>query len=409
MKERAANSKTRTHRVLFIQQYFYPDISAVSQLLGDLVTWLSKVSGLELSVLCSRVHRTVSPSLGEFEAARIYRTSWSIFGDTTAAGQIVHMATFHVGVFFHLLFSRRYDTVVCMTTPPFIGFTASLALRLRPSKRLVYYVQDLYPEILFDTGIIRKSYLVRKTALFNRVTLHRADAVVVLGDYMTRKLRYNYELSEGRATVIENWTNLVEYHEPPARGPFVILYSGNLGFAHDFRLLPLLIHRLLEVNVSYRFVGGGRKFGDIRRVFTSNHERRVVFDSYVDRAEHDSVLADASMFLVAQSAATVGDLLPSKIYSYLAAGRPILFLGPSRSEIGEVILREQIGVVMELEEDVAPGAARIKAYLDDRTEYLETCLRARHYYESHLGLGRSAERLRGVLASIEQALPHETT
>lgn len=401
MKDRQGRSPSKLHRVLFVQQYFYPDISAVSQLLGDLVTKLHTQENLELSVLCSRAHRAVSAPSAEFTAARISRISWSIFGDDTTAGQIIHMATFHIGAFFRLLLSRHFDTVVCMTTPPFIGFTAALALTIRPSKDFIYYVQDLYPEILFDTGIIRKSYLVRKTALFNRVALRRARAVVVLGKYMARKLRYNYGIAEGRASVIENWTNLVVHHAPRNDGPFVLMYSGNLGFAHDFSLLPSMIQGLRSVNVRYRFVGAGRRFDDIRAVFQNCEETRVDFQGYVDRAEHDGVLASASMFVVAQSAATVGDLLPSKIYSYLAAGRPILFLGPTRCEIGETILRNGVGVVIELEEDVEAGVNLIRNYIENRPVYLETCLRARRYYESQLGLERSAQSFSAILSRTE--------
>ena len=109
-------------------------------------------------------------------------------------------------------------------------------------------------------------------------------------------------------------------------------------------------------------------------------------------------LYDAVVYsVVAQSDRTVGDLLPSKLYSSLAAGRPILFLGPSRSEIGELVNRESLGVVVELEEDVPEALQLIREYMTNKKLYAYTCERARRYYETHLGLDRSAARVAEIL------------
>jgi hypothetical protein len=90
--------------------------------------------------------------------------------------------------------------------------------------------------------------------------------------------------------------------------------------------------------------------------------------------------------------------VPSKIYGILAAGRPVIFIGPEASEVATIIREAQCGYVIH------PGDHQVvlKALLSYRADLAlmqEHGRRARAYFDAHcsrtLGTGRFVRLVRG--------------
>ena len=223
---------------------------------------------------------------------------------------------------------------------------------------------------------------------------------------MAKKVQLRYGLRSARLSVVENWAMGVSYSPPSLKGPFIILYSGNIGLAHDFSLMERLLDRLSihgASNIEFRFVGAGRRYREVEALFSRQPHFRCSFGDYVQRDELNTLLASASMFLVAQSERSVGDILPSKFYSYLAAGRPLLLLGTRKSEIGEAIVDNDIGAVVECGDDVGPAAEDLLRFAARQHGYVAACRRAAELYERRMGFRRSAEKIDAILMEVLQA------
>ena len=391
-----------TKRVLVIQQYFYPDVSAVSQLLGDLLTELSRMGGYAFTVLCTSVARPAVKGrmprrLGPVAIRRVPTPNT---GKASFLHRLAENAVYYAGALLHLLLIRRYDVVITMTSPPLIGFIVSMAM-LFDRRPLLYYVEDLFPELLFDMGVVRTSWLIKKLAVFNRVTLRRAAGVITIGTYVARKLLNNYGYRH--PIVVPNWSSCVDYVDPVRAGKFVLTYSGNLGLAHDFGLFETLVKELREVRgIEYRFVGGGSAFEAMRRLFARAGEVRCGFRGYLDRSDLGSMLAGAGVLMVAQSDRTVGDIVPSKYYSYLAAGRPVLFFGTRKSEIGEEVVRCGLGLVIERAEDVQDAKRWIQGLMSDPIQHLGICRAVARHYRAHYGVERAARSVHAILKELAE-------
>ena len=115
---------------------------------------------------------------------------------------------------------------------------------------------------------------------------------------------------------------------------------------------------------------------------------------------HGFILASANLLLLAQKEETVGDILPSKFYSYLVAGRPLLFLGPYHSEIGHMILEKGLGLVIEIEEDLPGVASAILEMKNNPVHHLKYCFRAKAFYEEKFGLESSVQSVRQELQTL---------
>ena len=390
--------------IAIFQFYFYPDISAVSQLLMDLLSELSRSEKYSIHVICGTSTYTKEHSFekkpNHIEKIRLKRLKTFDFGKTSFLTRILDYSLYYLSVYFYLLVSMKWDLIICITSPPpFIGFFVSMALLFRKTP-FIYYIQDLYPEVYYDMGYLKRPWLIRKLMAFNRITLRRADRIVTIGDHMRRKILKSYGVMSNKILTITNWASGIEVL-PFEHEDFTILYSGNMGLAHDFSHLKLLIRDLKsETGIRYRFIGGGKRKKEIIRIFSKEMEDRFTMDNYTEEDRVNENLGQADVLLISQKKETVGDILPSKFYSYLAAGRPILHLGPRNSEIGKLIVENDIGTVFESDSD-RKNVLDYIIFLKKHPEIKRKIgSRARSIFENSFRLSHSAGKIRETIDGL---------
>ena len=398
--------------ILVVQQYFYPDVSAVSQLLGDLLKAAAEteIKGEypDITVLCGNTVRNIESVYDENGKLPLKLGRVNIIRLKTRAifksmHRIFDFTAFYWGVFWYILFNRKkYEIVISMTSPPLIGFVVALALG-RTGKKFIYYIEDLFPELLFDMGYLKHYWIISKLRKFNKYILKKADKVVLLGTYMLRKLKLNYSLADDKAVIISNWTTGIQYKPPVDNNSdvFNIFYTGNLGLSHDFTMLPKFLEavKAADLNIKFCFNGAGRYYSDVNSVLKDSGVSHV-FEGYKNREDHAEYLAGADMFLIAQKNETVGDIFPSKFYSYAAAGRPMLLLGTEKSEIGNFITENEAGIILEIEEDIPEVIAYIKRLMENRAEMELTCKRIADIYTKEMSFCESLNKFTKLIGEV---------
>jgi len=401
--------KSTNKKILVIQQYYYPDISAVSQLLSDLLQKTAENSDFKITVLCGTLVRNFeknfldSNSMPESHGnVKIHRISTTMPNGKIFIHRIFEFLAFFWGVFWYItLNKKKYDIFISMTSPPLIGYIVASALK-HIRKPFIYYVEDLFPELFFDMGYIKRYWLISKLRFFNKKIVESADRIITLGSYMTRKFQINYDVAVDKLLEIPNWSGNISYIPPVHSNTFTILYSGNLGLAHDFSQLPLLINKLkyTDLDIEFKFVGGGRQFERVMEIFDSSGLKSS-FSGYTDREEHNNILASADMLLISQKNETIGDILPSKFYSYVAAGRPMLLLGSEMSEIGSFIKNNKAGCILEIEEDVVHAIDFIDDLIRNRSKHTILCNKISKIYKEKMGIDKSVELFTSLLRGLE--------
>src|SRR5262249_11311588 len=143
-------------RLIILNQFFYPDHSATSQLMTELAESLV-TRGLVVTALAGRGRYNGGDKLSpreEFKGVRIERAWATSFGKRSAVGRVLDYLSFYVGASWKLLLLPKHDIILALTTPPFIGLVALLIGRLR-GMRIVSLVQDVYPDIAVALGALR--------------------------------------------------------------------------------------------------------------------------------------------------------------------------------------------------------------------------------------------------------------
>lgn len=343
---------------LFINQYFWPDEAATSQLLADLTEDLSTM-GHSVSVLCGRARYLCEEKLPaactEHRKVKVIRVHGTDFGRFAWLGRLVDTVTFIFFAYFKLLRLKKQAVVIAMTSPPFLGMLAAKFCRKHGS-RLVLWSQDIYPEVAIKLGTVRNKMIQRYLSNHAAKMYKRCDLIVVPGGDMKRLLE-NQAVTT-RIVHVPNWSDLSEIKISSSDSnsfrkqwadKVVLMYSGNIGRAHD---PDAMLEVLLQL---------GKKIPSLQFVLVGSSERHREFARKINTAgfmslvtlpaQPRSLLGDlfcaADAHLISQRVEANGLLVPSKFYGAVAAGRPVIFLGPPDSELGGLIREHRLGCVFD--------------------------------------------------------------
>jgi glycosyltransferase involved in cell wall biosynthesis len=199
-----------------------------------------------------------------------------------------------------------------------------------------------------------------------------------------------------RITVVHNWANElaispVPHHRNPLRERYglkdelVVLYSGNMGVAHYFESILEVARRLRDRrDIRFLFLGAGSRRKEVERVQREQRLDNVTVDGLqpAEMLSYSQSLGD--VHFVCLRTQFTGLMVPSKAYSALAAGRPILYEGAAEGEIARMVSEESIGTVVPLG-DIEAMTAFVMSMADDRDRCTKLGERARALAEGRFG------------------------
>src|SRR5215831_7676483 len=399
-------------RITFVNRYFYPDISATSQLLTELAEDLD-ARGERVTVITSR-----STYLGEpFPLARrdrlkridIIRVATTKFGRGRTWGRLIDYLSFYLLAFWITVRLGKQDCLVVMSDPPLLSVLA-VVNRWITGTPTVCWLQDIYPEIAIRAAVLSEGMMARTTRLMARWSVRRMNRTIELGRCLERHL-----LREGvprhRIITIPNWadTSLIQpvdrrdnpfVREQELDDRFVVMYSGNLGVVHDVETLPAVIRESRSIpSIAFCFVGEGRHLEFLREMAARESWDHVRFVSYQPKELLRFSLSSAHLHLVTLRDNMLGLCVPSKIYSIMAAGRPILYIGPEESEAASVIRDSRSGFVVR-PGDWQRAAEVIRACHDDPTRCEQMGQAASNYARRYAHRSRATTQFWQVLREV---------
>jgi glycosyltransferase involved in cell wall biosynthesis len=346
-------------RIILINRYFYPDESATSQLVTDLALDLA-AAGRTVEVITSR-QRIDDPDASlaatdDCRGVRVHRVATSRFGRRSLVGRAIDYLTFYLAA--AVMLARRVrpgDIVLAKTDPPLIGLLAVTIGALKGATAVNWW-QDVYPELAEQLGVRAAWRLRRPLRALRNWIAGRAACNVVIGRCMRDHL-VRQGVPAGSVVVIPNWVEdtairPVAAADNPLRrewglaGCFVVGYSGNLGRGHEFDALLGAAQLLADrPEIRFLFIGGGARRAALEARCAELGLRNVVLKPFQPREQLPLSLGVPDLHVVSLRAALAGLIVPSKFYGALAAGRPVLFIGPEASEVARVIDEWQCGFV----------------------------------------------------------------
>jgi glycosyltransferase involved in cell wall biosynthesis len=347
--------------LLFVNQHYYPDVASTGQHLTDLAEYLVR-QGWSVEVVAAQgkylAGRMPAPAREERNGVTIHRLRTASFGRSRHFGRIADYASFYVQVLVRLLFGRRHTGVVFLTTPPLLGLVGAIVKLLR-GQRYGIWSMDLHPHAEIASGMLdAKSFAGRVLSAANAFGYRQADLVIDLGRYMKERI-VAMGVRPDRCHTVHVWSDAREIVPTPReenplidrlglRDKFVVMYSGNAGIVHDFRDILDAMRRLRDdARIHFLFVGDGPRRAEIEAYVREHDIRNFEYRGYFAREELRYSLSIADAHLVSLREPFVGISVPGKLYGIMAAGRPAIFVGPSRCESAEAVVATECGVVID--------------------------------------------------------------
>lgn len=338
-------------KILLHTMYYLPDFGSAPILMNELAVHLA-AAGHEVEVVTT-LPRTRS---AEFPA-RLYSRDRS--GGFTvkrfwtnaaphALGRLLAWNIFTAGALLNLLSVRKGDLLFLRTPPLQLGVPAFWAKALRGTRTLVN-VQDIHPDLAIESGILRNPAGIRFAKGLEKWVYGLADRIVVISEGFKRNL-----LAKGvpapKVDIIPNWVD-TDFLKPlpkdnavsrklGLRDKFVVMYSGTVSISGNRaleRVLEAAKALASERDVLFVIVGEGLKKGALTARAAALGLDNVAFLPFQPYRDLPALLASSDVLLVPLDEEKSQLSVPSKLYNFMAAGRPILGLTTPGSEVAAIL------------------------------------------------------------------------
>lgn len=257
----------------------------------------------------------------------------------------------------------RVDAVVAMSPPLTLGLTGWLTHLVRRGP-LVFNIQDVFPDAAVHSGAITNRWVIAAARWLERVSYHRAAAVTVLSEDLAANVRSKMRPSRRqRVHVIPNFVlteaivpadRMTSYRRELGIGDEpVVMYAGNVGFSQSLDLVLAAARALPDVTFVVNGDGSARPSLEQAAAGLPN----VRFVGYQPADRLPEVLASGDVHLVPLKAGLGASSVPSKTYSILAAGRPVLAAIDAGTEVPRILAASGAGRAVPPDDPVAFVAA----------------------------------------------------
>lgn len=387
------NSIAPKPRLILLYHYFHPDDVISARLYSDLAVEMTKRGWDVTAMPAIRSCHNDAPPLAKNETwqdvhiRRVFRPN---FKQASNKGRVFNMLfMLWAWAWRALTTSRSPKEVVVIGTDPTLGVLTAIPWRIfRPTSQIVHWCHDVYPEAPIAEGMISdRSIITRTIRWFLRRAYRRCDVIIDLGNCMRHLL--NQYGSRAQKLTITPWS-LVEPNSIPTADPSTrhelfgdaklgLLYSGNLGRAHQFEDFVTLARQLQGEAIHVCFAGRGPRLTELELMVQAT-DTNISFAGFAPEEVLEKRLSACDFHLVSLRPEWTGTVVPSKFFGALASGRGVIFSGSEDSAIAQWIRQYELGWVLT-KDNVAEVAYQLRM-IAERPEELaalrERCFRVYH-------------------------------
>ena len=295
----------------------------------------------------------------------------------------------------YALRGKKFDAIFVYAPSPLLQALPAIFVAWLKGAPIVLWVQDIWPDALASTGFIKNRWILRLVGLAVRYIYHFSDSILIQ--------------SEGFRTFVERWTGskerirfypntveempvevLTEFKDSStandvARG-FSVVFAGNIGTAQSCETIIEAASLLQSIpEIKFYLIGGGSMAKSIGNNIAACQLENVVMTGRVPAEDMPPIYASASVLLLTlRDEPALLSTIPSKLQSYLAAGKPII--ASATGESANIVNNASAGLTCPAGDAGALAEAVIKLYelpVEKRVRFGQN---GRKYYETHYHL-----------------------
>lgn len=349
-------------RVLIHSLIFSPDGVSTAYLYNDIALRLQE-RGYEVVVLTTTPHFNIVPEqvekqpmhwkvwgfckMSKFNGMTVLHVPQKKFKST--ALRLLGFVYWHIVSFFIGLTIRHVDLILSPSPPLTLGFL-NLGLAKLKGCKVVYNVQEIYPDILKLKGGITLKFL----SWMEKKVYNGSDAVTTIDKVFHDTIAPRFK-DQSKLHVIPNFVDTDLYRQVefqvsgskvqdsniytldaklfPQTDSIKLLYAGNIGHAQSWEPLIELADRTRDLNVEYVVIGEGAKRGYVEEEIQKRGLDKLHLLPYQPRELMPAILSYSDASFIFMAPEMDGDGFPSKVYTIMACERPMLILSGKNTPI----------------------------------------------------------------------------
>ena len=272
------------------------------------------------------------------------------------------------------LLTRSHPDVVLAMSPPLTLGPAGWAAAKAHRAPFVFNIQDVFPDVAVEVGAINDRRIIAAASWLERTTYRAADAITVLSDDLRDNVAAKVpEAHRAKVRVIPNFVDTSRIRPGPKENAYraehdltgrtVVMYAGNLGYSQSVELLlDAAVAHQHDPSLVFVVNGGGSARPGLERRAAGLDNVRFVDLQPRDRLPE--VLAAADVHVVPLRKGLAHASVPSKLYSILAAGRPVVASVDPGTEVARTVARAGAGLAVPPDDAEALTKAITRAVED---------------------------------------------
>lgn len=377
--------------------YYLPEYGSAPILMNELAFYL-KSRGHDVEVITTIPrpphHKPYKGKLYSKEKTdgflvRRYRTNFTVH----YIGRLIAWSFYTFWSLLNLRRVRKKEVLFLRLPPLQLGIVGWLARKWKKAGVLMS-VQDIHPDLSVESGLLKKKWAVALAQKFERWNYKQAHKIAVISEGFQRNLSVKGVPSE-KLHIVPNWVDAEFLRPHPKDNPvsrkfsledkFTAMYSGTLTLSSYMTLEKVMeASQVIEKEKDFRLViiGEGLKKPELEKKAQQLKLRNVTFLPFQPYKDLPMLLSASDLLLVPLDIKKTQLSVPSKLYNYMAAGRPIVGFTDEESEVARIISDAECGLNV-LPDDVEGMARMFQNMMKDKDNREKMGRKARDYVEKN--------------------------
>lgn len=384
-------------KILIVSQYFWPEnfrINTVARKLAD--------AGADVEVLTGKPnypvgqvfpgYKTWGCTEEVYQGIPVYRIPLVGRGRHVFRLALNYLFFVFSGLLFApwMLRGRQYDVIFVYAPSPILQTIPAIFLGWLKRAPVILWVQDLWPESMAATGYVSNRLILKWVGWVVRRIYRHTDLLLVQSPAFIKPVS---DLAPGKTVLYYPNSVDEEFSVSEAQPPtpniqwlgdhFNVMFAGNIGTAQAVEVIVEAATLLKNYSeIKFVVVGDGSRREWMQQMVSELGLQNLILPGRFPPEDMPALMQKASVLLVTLSNRDIFKAtIPSKIQSYLAAGRPIV---ASLNGVGSSLVADSgAGLSVPAEDGEALANAVLKLYRMCAQERDEMGRRGREYYEAH--------------------------
>ena len=381
---------TLRKKILIHSIVFSPDGVSTAYLYKDIAKAF-KEHGFEVVVLTTTPHYNIVPE--ELNKQPLKKKFFGFYYESNFNGvKVLHIPQKKfkstllriVGfIFWHLmalvlgLGQRNINAILSPSPPLTIGFVNLIIGKIKKAK-VVYNVQEIYPDFLIEQGGLKSKSVIRILKWLERFVYNKSDAVTTIDQIFYDTVIERFE-NKSKLHIIPNFVDTDLYHPLSysslnidnslfkANNNLKLMYAGNVGHAQDWYPLIETAKKMKNDPIDFYVIGEG-----VMKKYIEDQKKEYSLENlyilpYQPREMMPQLLAFADLQYIFMSKEMEGHGFPSKVYTIMACGKPMLICSGDNTPIVNFLKDLNCAEIISTA-DLSEKVAHIEKFLKTATE-----------------------------------------